>query len=189
MAAGNIDADPSPRRKTDRKRLDSAAIGPFSLTAIGIASVVGAGIFVTTGEAAAQYAGPAVVFSFILAGIAAGLTALCYAELAAMVPVAGSHLLLRLRGLRRRSSPGSSAGTCCSSTCSRPRPSRSAGPATSSASRQHRDPRSARPRQPAVRRRRRDHQPAGARDRVRDRRAAVPRHPRVGRARTTRWSP
>jgi len=89
MAAGNIDAVVA-QAKIDRKRLDSAAIGPFSLTAIGIASVVGAGIFVTIGEASAQYAGPAVIFSFILAGIAAGVTALCYAELAAMVPAAGS---------------------------------------------------------------------------------------------------
>jgi len=89
MAAGNIDAVIA-QAKRDRKRLDSAAIGPFSLTAIGVASVVGAGIFVTTGEAAARYAGPAVVISFVLAGLAAGVTALCYAELAAMVPAAGS---------------------------------------------------------------------------------------------------
>ena len=89
MAAGNIDAVIA-QAKRDRGRLDSAAIGPLSLTAIGIASVVGAGIFVTTGEAAARYAGPAVVLSFLLAGLAAGVTAVCYAELAAMVPAAGS---------------------------------------------------------------------------------------------------
>jgi APA family basic amino acid/polyamine antiporter len=89
MAAGNIDAVIA-QAKVDRKRLDSAAIGPLSLTAIGIASVVGAGIFVTIGEASARYAGPAVIFSFIIAGLAAGVTALCYAELAAMVPAAGS---------------------------------------------------------------------------------------------------
>src|SRR4051794_12441125 len=76
--------------KTDRKRLDSSAVGTFSLTTLGIASVVGAGIFVTTGEAAAKFAGPGVVISFVLAGIAAALTAVCYAELAAMVPIAGS---------------------------------------------------------------------------------------------------
>ncbi|MDQ5894464.1 MAG: basic amino acid/polyamine antiporter, family [Actinomycetota bacterium] len=74
----------------DRKRLDSTAFGPFSLTALGIASVVGAGIFVITGTAAAEHAGPAVVISFVIAGIAAGLTALCYAEMAAMIPIAGS---------------------------------------------------------------------------------------------------
>lgn len=93
-------ADASPRRtaldtiilqaKRDRKRLDSNALGPFSLTAIGIASVVGGGIFVTTGVAAAQHAGPAVVLSFVFAGIAALITALCYAELASMIPAAGS---------------------------------------------------------------------------------------------------
>jgi APA family basic amino acid/polyamine antiporter len=74
----------------DRGRLDSGALGAFSLTTLGIASVVGAGIFVTTGEAASQFAGPGVVISFALAGIAAGLTAICYAEMAAMIPIAGS---------------------------------------------------------------------------------------------------
>src|SRR6188472_3809496 len=76
--------------RRDRSRLDAGALGPFSLTTLGIASVVGAGIFVTTGEAAARYAGPAVVISFVLAGLAAALTAVCYAELAAMIPAAGS---------------------------------------------------------------------------------------------------
>ncbi|MBN9621516.1 MAG: amino acid permease [Actinobacteria bacterium] len=74
----------------DRKRLNSNALGAFSLTLLGVASVVGAGIFVVTGDAAANYAGPAVLISFVLAGIVAGLTALCYAELAASIPVAGS---------------------------------------------------------------------------------------------------
>lgn len=61
----------------DRERLDGRAFGPWSLTAFGIASVVGAGIFVSTGVAASEYAGPAVVLSFALAGFAALLTALC----------------------------------------------------------------------------------------------------------------
>jgi basic amino acid/polyamine antiporter, APA family len=74
----------------DRQRLDSSALGAFSLTLLGVASVVGAGIFVVTGDAAAHYAGPAVLISFVLAGIVAGLTALCYAELASMIPAAGS---------------------------------------------------------------------------------------------------
>jgi APA family basic amino acid/polyamine antiporter len=52
--------------------------------------VVGAGIFVTTGQAAAEFAGPAVAISFVLAGLAAGATALSYAELASMIPAAGS---------------------------------------------------------------------------------------------------
>lgn len=74
----------------DRRRLNSNALGAFSLTLLGVASVVGAGIFVVTGEAAAKYAGPGVLISFVLAGIVAGLTALCYAELASMIPAAGS---------------------------------------------------------------------------------------------------
>jgi basic amino acid/polyamine antiporter, APA family len=76
--------------KRDRARLDSSAVGPFSLTAIGIASVVGGGIFVTTGVAASAHAGPAVVISFMFAGFVALVTALCYAELASMIPAAGS---------------------------------------------------------------------------------------------------
>ncbi|NOV32123.1 amino acid permease [Methylomonas sp. ZR1] len=60
------------------------------LTILGIGAVIGAGIFVLTGIAAAKYAGPAIVVSFILAGIACGLAAMCYSELAAMIPVSGS---------------------------------------------------------------------------------------------------
>ncbi|MFC7553409.1 amino acid permease [Pseudoroseomonas wenyumeiae] len=66
------------------------ALGPFSITAIGIGAIIGAGIFVLTGTAAAQYAGPALVLSFILGGIACAFVGLCYAELAAMIPVSGS---------------------------------------------------------------------------------------------------
>lgn len=86
---GNLDAILA-TAASDRKRLNSNALGAFSLTLLGVASVVGAGIFVVTGDAAAHYAGPAVLISFVLAGIVAGLTALCYAELAASIPVAGS---------------------------------------------------------------------------------------------------
>ncbi|HWC08673.1 MAG TPA: amino acid permease [Solirubrobacterales bacterium] len=86
---GNLDAILT-TAEHDRKRLNSNALGPFSLTLLGIASVVGAGIFAVTGIAAAEHAGPAVVISFVLAGIVAGLTALCYAELASMIPAAGS---------------------------------------------------------------------------------------------------
>ncbi len=60
------------------------------LVAIGIGAIVGAGIFVLTGQAAANYAGPAIVFSFIFAAIACGLAGLCYAELASMIPISGS---------------------------------------------------------------------------------------------------
>ena len=62
----------------------------FDLVLIGVGSTVGAGIFVITGTAAAQYAGPAIVLSFIIAGLACLSTGFCYAELASMMPVAGS---------------------------------------------------------------------------------------------------
>lgn len=61
-----------------------------NLTLLGIGAIIGAGIFVLTGNAAAQYAGPAVVLSMILAGIACGFAGLCYAEFASMIPIAGS---------------------------------------------------------------------------------------------------
>src|SRR5512133_2782361 len=66
------------------------ALGPVNLTTLGIGAVIGAGIFVLTGQAAARYAGPAIVISFILAGLACTFAALCYAEFAAMIPVSGS---------------------------------------------------------------------------------------------------
>ncbi|UZQ50739.1 amino acid permease [Clostridium kluyveri] len=65
-------------------------LGSFELTMLGIGAIIGTGIFVLTGLAAANYSGPALVISFILAGLACGFAALCYAEIAAMVPVAGS---------------------------------------------------------------------------------------------------
>jgi basic amino acid/polyamine antiporter, APA family len=65
-------------------------LGPFELVMIGVGSTIGAGIFVMTGTVAAQYAGPAVVLSFVIAGIACLLAGLCYSELAAMLPRAGS---------------------------------------------------------------------------------------------------
>jgi APA family basic amino acid/polyamine antiporter len=66
------------------------ALGPINLTALGIGAIVGAGIFVLTGQAAAKYAGPAIVYSFILAGIACAFAGLCYAEFSAMIPISGS---------------------------------------------------------------------------------------------------
>jgi len=66
------------------------ALGPVNLVALGIGAIIGAGIFVLTGQAAANYAGPAIVYSFILAGTACALAGLCYAEFAAMIPIAGS---------------------------------------------------------------------------------------------------
>ena len=66
------------------------ALGPISLTLFGVGTVVGAGIFVLTGHAAAVYAGPAVTVSFLIGAVVCAFTALCYAELAAMLPVAGA---------------------------------------------------------------------------------------------------
>jgi len=66
------------------------ALGALDLTMLGIGAIVGAGIFVLTGVAAAQYAGPAIVMSFVVSGFACAMAALCYAEFAAMIPVAGS---------------------------------------------------------------------------------------------------
>src|SRR5271166_1384246 len=66
------------------------ALGALDLTALGIGAIIGAGIFVLTGVAAARLAGPAVTASFVVSGFACAMAALCYAEFAAMIPVAGS---------------------------------------------------------------------------------------------------
>src|SRR5262250_2102054 len=66
------------------------ALGPINLVTLGIGAIIGAGIFVLTGAAAAQYAGPAIVLSFILAGLGCAFAGLCYAEFASMIPIAGS---------------------------------------------------------------------------------------------------
>ena len=66
------------------------ALGPLNLTLLGIGAIIGTGIFVLTGTAAAQNAGPAVVLSFILAGLVSTFAALCYSEFASLVPMSGS---------------------------------------------------------------------------------------------------
>ena len=66
------------------------ALGPLNLVTLGIGAIIGAGIFVITGQAAAQFAGPALVISFVLAGVACAFAGLCYAEFASMIPIAGS---------------------------------------------------------------------------------------------------
>jgi basic amino acid/polyamine antiporter, APA family len=66
------------------------ALGPWNLTALGIGAIIGTGIFVLTGTVAAQNSGPAVVLSFVIAGLASVFAALCYAEFASLVPMAGS---------------------------------------------------------------------------------------------------
>lgn len=60
------------------------ALGPINLITIGIGGIIGAGIFVLTGTAAAQFAGPAIVISYIIAGIGCIFAGLCYAEFASM---------------------------------------------------------------------------------------------------------
>jgi APA family basic amino acid/polyamine antiporter len=73
----------------DEKRLHRV-LGPISLTSLGVGAIIGAGIFAMTGRVAMQDAGPAVMVSYVVAGVACVLAALCYSEFAAMVPVAGS---------------------------------------------------------------------------------------------------
>lgn len=65
-------------------------LGPFSLVALGVGAIIGAGLFTITGIAAAQYAGPAIILSFLISAIGCGFAGLCYSELASMLPVAGS---------------------------------------------------------------------------------------------------
>ncbi len=88
--AGHVDAgEPFEGSLTGEATLKRTLTGT-QLILLGIGAVIGAGIFVLTGQAAAVYAGPAVVLSFVFAGIACALAGLCYAEFAAMLPVSGS---------------------------------------------------------------------------------------------------
>ena len=66
------------------------SLGALSITAMGVGAIIGAGIFVLTGTAAATYAGPSIMLSFVLGGIACAFVGLCYSEMAALIPVAGS---------------------------------------------------------------------------------------------------
>ncbi|HET7332833.1 amino acid permease, partial [Dyella sp.] len=84
-------------RKTDFSEDENAhgpslrrTLGPWGITALGIGAVIGTGIFVVTGQAAAENAGPAVLISFMLAAICSGFTALCYCEFATLIPISGS---------------------------------------------------------------------------------------------------
>ena len=80
VEGGGLPGEPSLKR----------ALGPFALTMIGVSSVVGAGIFVLSGVTAAQNTGPAITLSYVIAALGVLIVALCYSELAAMMPVAGS---------------------------------------------------------------------------------------------------
>src|SRR6188768_2121149 len=66
------------------------SLGPWNLVFLGIGCIIGAGIFVRTGNAAALHAGPAILLSFLVAGIVCALAGLCYAELSSTLPVSGS---------------------------------------------------------------------------------------------------
>jgi basic amino acid/polyamine antiporter, APA family len=66
------------------------ALGPVNLITLGIGAIIGAGIFVLTGSAASLYAGPAIMLSYVLAGVGCAFAGLCYAEFASMIPIAGS---------------------------------------------------------------------------------------------------
>ncbi len=89
MSLGATKSIPDLKAEAERPTL-RRALGPFNLTALGIGSVIGTGIFVLTGTAASQNAGPALVLSMLIAAVACALAGLCYAELASMIPVAGS---------------------------------------------------------------------------------------------------
>ncbi len=85
-------------KSIDRLMADSAegegglkrTLGPWSLVALGIGAIIGAGLFVRTASAIAERAGPSVTLAFIVAGLGCALAGLCYAEFASMIPIAGS---------------------------------------------------------------------------------------------------
>jgi APA family basic amino acid/polyamine antiporter len=84
-------------RKTDFSAYDNGdgpvlkrTLGPWGLTALGIGAVIGGGIFVITGQAAAEHAGPAIILAFVMAAVCCTFTALCYAEFATLIPMSGS---------------------------------------------------------------------------------------------------
>jgi APA family basic amino acid/polyamine antiporter len=73
-----------------KKHTLQRSLGALNLTTIGIGAIIGAGLFVLTGTAAAEYAGPGIIFSFIIGGIISVFAALCYAEFASLIPISGS---------------------------------------------------------------------------------------------------
>src|SRR6266404_8403261 len=78
-----------PGQESSANQLQRVLSAP-ALTLLGIGAIIGTGIFVLTGTAAAQHAGPALALSFIVAAVGCTLAGLCYAEFAAMIPVSGS---------------------------------------------------------------------------------------------------
>ncbi|MET0330121.1 MAG: amino acid permease [Dyella sp.] len=90
VSSSHVDAGLAPQDGIDGQPALKRVLTARHLVTLGIGAVIGAGIFVITGQAAADHAGPALVISFIVAGIACALAGLCYAEFAAMIPVSGS---------------------------------------------------------------------------------------------------
>lgn len=90
QASPHVDAGELPHDSLQGEASLKRVLTARHLIMLGIGAVIGAGIFVITGQAAAEHAGPALVISFIVAGIACAFAGLCYAEFAAMIPVSGS---------------------------------------------------------------------------------------------------
>ena len=90
QAAAHLDAGAPQDGLIDGEPTLKRALTAGHLVMLGVGAIIGAGIFVITGQAAAEHAGPAIVLSFVLAGVACALAALCYAEFAAALPVSGS---------------------------------------------------------------------------------------------------
>jgi len=88
--AGHVDAGEPVEGSLEGEATLKRSLTATQLVMLGIGAVIGAGIFVLSGHAAAEHAGPAIVISFIIAGFACALAGLCYAEFAAMLPVSGS---------------------------------------------------------------------------------------------------
>ena len=88
--AGHVDAGEPVEGSLQGEGSLKRTLTATQLFLLGVGAVIGAGIFVLTGHAAAEHAGPAVILSFVLAGVACALAGLCYAEFAAMLPVSGS---------------------------------------------------------------------------------------------------
>lgn len=86
LGTGNLNSTGNLEEGSGFKRV----LGALDLTLLGVGAIIGTGIFVITGPAAAFKAGPAIILSFLLAGIACAFAALCYSELAAMIPLSGS---------------------------------------------------------------------------------------------------
>ncbi len=89
LATKPIDVILSEAHETGEHSL-KRALGPVNLITLGIGAIIGTGIFVLTGAASAMYAGPAIVLSFILAGVGCVFAGFCYAEFSSLIPIAGS---------------------------------------------------------------------------------------------------